>query len=55
MTEKSFQIRNYSFDQKAINNLAVEDHLEENWPALGECREIKSQTWIRKSSFRRNI
>ncbi len=34
MTEKSFQIRNYSFDQKAINNLAVEDHLEENWPVV---------------------
>ena len=34
MAEKSFQIRNYSFDQKAINNLAVEDHLEENWPVV---------------------
>ena len=34
MSEKSFQIRNYSFDQKAINNLAVEDHLEENWPVV---------------------
>ena len=34
MSEKSFQIRNYSFDQKAINDLAVEDHLEENWPVV---------------------
>ena len=34
MSEKSFQIRNYSFDQKAINNLAAEDHLEENWPVV---------------------
>ena len=34
MSEKSFQIRDYSFDQKAINNLAAEDHLEENWPVV---------------------
>ena len=34
MSEKSFQIRNYSFDQKAIDNLAAEDHLEENWPVV---------------------
>ena len=34
MAEKSFQIRNYSFDQKAISGLAVEDHLEENWPVV---------------------
>ncbi len=34
MTEKTFQIRNYSFDQHSINNLAVADHLEENWPVV---------------------
>lgn len=34
MAEKSFEIRNYSFDQNSINNLAVEDHLEENWPVV---------------------
>ncbi len=34
MSEKSFQIRNYSFDQKTISGLAVEDHLEENWPVV---------------------
>ena len=34
MAEKSFEIRNYSFNQRSINNLAVEDHLEENWPVV---------------------
>ena len=34
MAEKSFEIRNYSFDQNSISNLAVEDHLEENWPVV---------------------
>jgi hypothetical protein len=34
MAEKTFQIRNYSFDQQSINNLAVADHLEENWPVV---------------------
>lgn len=34
MAEKSFEIRNYSFDQSSINNLAAEDHLEENWPVV---------------------
>ncbi|MBR2710012.1 DUF2075 domain-containing protein [Candidatus Saccharibacteria bacterium] len=34
MSEKSFQIRSYSFDQKAISSLAIEDHLEENWPVV---------------------
>lgn len=34
MAEKSFEIRNYSFDQNSICNLAVEDHLEENWPVV---------------------
>ena len=34
MSEKSFQIRDYSFDQKTISDLAVEDHLEENWPVV---------------------
>ena len=34
MTEKTFQIRNYSFDQHSINNLAVADRLEENWPVV---------------------
>ena len=34
MAEKSFEIRNYSFDQSSICNLAVEDHLEENWPVV---------------------
>ena len=34
MTEKSFEIRNYSFDQSSISNLAIEDHLEENWPVV---------------------
>lgn len=34
MSEKSFQIRNYSFDQKSISNLAIKNHLEENWPVV---------------------
>lgn len=34
MPEKSFQIRNYSFDQSTITNLAKADHLEENWPVV---------------------
>lgn len=34
MAEKSFEIRNYSFDQSSICNLAVDDHLEENWPVV---------------------
>lgn len=34
MAEKSFQIRGYSFDQQSINNLAISDHLEENWPVV---------------------
>lgn len=34
MSEKSFEIRNYSFDQNSISNLAVKDHLEENWPVV---------------------
>ncbi len=34
MAKKSFQIRNYSFDQNSISNLAIEDHLEENWPVV---------------------
>lgn len=34
MTEKSFEIRNYSFNQSSISSLAVEDHLEENWPVV---------------------
>ena len=34
MTKQSFEIRNYSFTQTAINQLAVEDHLEENWPVV---------------------
>lgn len=34
MAEKSFEIRKYSFDQNSISNLAVEDHLEENWPVV---------------------
>lgn len=34
MPKKSFQIRDYSFNQKAVNNLAAEDHLEENWPVV---------------------
>ncbi|MBP5512221.1 DUF2075 domain-containing protein [Candidatus Saccharibacteria bacterium] len=34
MAEKTFQIRNYSFDQESINNLAVADRLEENWPVV---------------------
>lgn len=34
MPKKSFQIRNYSFDQSTINNLAAADHLEENWPVV---------------------
>ena len=31
---KILEIRNYSFNQRSINNLAVEDHLEENWPVV---------------------
>ena len=34
MAEKSFEIRNYSFNQSSISKLAVEDHLEENWPVV---------------------
>lgn len=34
MSKKSFQIKNYSFDQSTINNLATADHLEENWPVV---------------------
>ena len=34
MPKKSFQIKNYSFDQSTINNLAKADHLEENWPVV---------------------
>ena len=34
MPKKSFQIKNYSFDQSTINNLARADHLEENWPVV---------------------
>lgn len=34
MPKKSFQIKNYSFDQSTINNLATADHLEENWPVV---------------------
>ncbi len=34
MPKKSLQIRNYSFDQSTINNLATADHLEENWPVV---------------------
>ncbi len=34
MPRKSFQIKNYSFDQNTISNLATADHLEENWPVV---------------------
>ncbi|MBR5418830.1 DUF2075 domain-containing protein [Candidatus Saccharibacteria bacterium] len=34
MARQSFEIRNYSFTQMAINQLASEDHLEENWPVV---------------------
>ena len=34
MPKKSFQIKNYSFDQSTINSLARADHLEENWPVV---------------------
>lgn len=34
MPKKSFQIKNYSFDQNTISNLATADHLEENWPVV---------------------
>ena len=34
MAKQSFEIRNYSFTQTAINQLAVEDHFEENWPVV---------------------
>lgn len=34
MPKKSFQIKNYSFDQSTVNNLARADHLEENWPVV---------------------
>ena len=34
MAEQTFQIRNYSFDQKTVNDLATEDHLEANWPVV---------------------
>lgn len=34
MSKRSFQIKNYSFDQNTINNLATADHLEENWPVV---------------------
>ena len=34
MPKKSFQIKNYSFDQSTISNLATADHLEENWPVV---------------------
>lgn len=34
MPKKSFQIKNYSFNQSTISNLATADHLEENWPVV---------------------
>lgn len=34
MAEKTFEIKNYVFEPQAINNLAAENHLEENWPVV---------------------
>lgn len=34
MSKKTFQIKNYSFDQNAVNAMATADHLEENWPVV---------------------
>ncbi len=34
MSDKCFQIRKYSFDQRSIDALGSEDHLEENWPVV---------------------
>lgn len=34
MVEETFQIKNYSFSQDAVDNLAISDHLEENWPVV---------------------
>ena len=34
MPNKTFQIRDYKFNQQAVNCLALEDHLEENWPVV---------------------
>jgi DUF2075 family protein/predicted GIY-YIG superfamily endonuclease len=34
MSNKTFQIRDYKFNQQAVNRLALEDHLEENWPVV---------------------
>ena len=34
MSSKTFQIRDYKFNQQAVNRLALEDHLEENWPVV---------------------
>ena len=34
MSDKCFQIRKYSFDQRSINALGIDDHLEENWPVV---------------------
>ena len=69
MAKQSFEIRNYSFTQTAINQLASEDHLEENWPVvyqiynnrevyIGETTNLKNRmnqhlANVEKSSLRR--
>ena len=34
MADKTFEIKNYIFEPRAISNLATENHLEENWPVV---------------------
>ena len=34
MEKETFQIKSYAFDQASINNMATDDHLEENWPVV---------------------
>lgn len=34
MSKKTFQIKNYSFEQSAVNAMATVNHLEENWPVV---------------------
>lgn len=46
MTEKSFENRNYSFNQSSISSLAVEDHLEENWPVVYQIYNNNNEIYI---------
>lgn len=34
MDDEKFEIKKYDFNENAINNLAISDHYEENWPVV---------------------